>query len=339
MDALQLNFGYQNSEEHITDGVKHVKSNLNAYTVNADYALTADWSVYSTNTFERINYDNGVSTSTAKDNYITNKQGVRWDKNIGPIDVAASIGEKEVTLSEFDTFLGTEGSVILGWNGVFTSYDHSVNAPSYTMVKQALTTGKGTTLPNTNLTQEEADTFRMGYNNHGVYFDVYNKLFKNAFYTQLVNKKTSTYTTINSGTMTVYGSTLGYKNNSILDSKFGIDSHFEYAYGTQVVNGVTDAVSKLPQFVGYTRLNYGGVYLEGRYQPKDNHVSTLDNQDVRMYMYNKGYKIVNLGYTSNYKKIGYTVAMNNVFNDDGRVLGSSTDILGRAAFVDIRYSF
>ena len=207
------------------------------------------------------------------------------------------------------------------------------------MIKQAATTGKGLSLPNPNLVQEEANTFRVGYKANGLYFDIYNKILQNAFYSMLVDKNTSTYTTINSGSMNVRGSTLGYKNTKILDSKFGIDSRLEYAEGTQVINGVTDVISKVPQFIGYTKINYAGAYIEGRYQPKDNRVSTLDNLDVRMYDFNKGYKILNIGYTSTYEKLDYTIALNNVFNDNGRVLGSSTDVLGRALFASVKYSF
>lgn len=339
LDSLQLNFGFQNNEEHITDGTRRVKSNLNAYTINAEYWLNNAWSVYSTNTLETIVYENGLTIATAKDNYTTNKQGVRWNNNIGPLDVSTSIGAKEVSLSGVDPFFGIEGSAIVAWNGFFTSFDHSINAPSYTMIKQSATTGKGLSLPNPNLVQEEANTFRVGYKANGLYFDIYNKILQNAFYSMLVDKNTSTYTTINSGSVNVRGSTLGYKNTKILDSKFGIDSRLEYAEGTQVINGVTDVISKVPQFIGYTKINYAGAYIEGRYQPKDNRVSTLDNLDVRMYDFNKGYKILNIGYTSTYEKLDYTIALNNVFNDNGRVLGSSTDVLGRALFASVKYSF
>jgi len=336
MDKWDLNLAWQNSTEHIKDGTKYVKSNLDGFTINGSYWINNNWSLYSTNTFEYIKYDNGV-TGSKDDRYRTTKQGVRWVNTLGGVDILASAGLKQVNTAGFDTFNNQEGSLILGYKGFFTSADYSTNSPSYTMLKQAITTGKGLSLANNNLNEERAVTLRAGYKVNGFYFDVYKKNFMDAFYQSTVAP--NTYMTINSGSADVYGSTLAYRNASIMDTKFGIDTRIEYAYGTQDTPTGTQPVSKTPDWNTYTKLNYGGVYTELLYQRKDNHVSSFDRDDVRMYGQNKGYKVVNIGYEGKHNDLTFSAALNNAFNDDGRVLGSSTDVMGRYLWFSLKYEF
>ena len=335
-DKFDINLAWQNSAENIIDGTKYVKSDLDAFTVNGSYWLNNNWSLYSTNTFEYIKYDNGVTGST-DDRYRTTKQGIRWAKSLGDVDVLASAGLKQVTTPGFNTFNNQEGSLILGYKGFFTSADYSTNAPSYTMMKQSITTGKGVTIANSSLEEERAVTLRAGYKVNGFYFDVYKKHFMDAFYQSTVS--TNVYQTINSGGADVYGSTLAYRNRSIMDTKLGINTRIEYAYGTQETPTGVQPVSKTPDWNTYTKFNYGGLYTELLYQPKDNHVSSFDRDDVRMYNQNKGYKVVNIGYEGKHKDLTYAASLNNVFNDDGRVLGSSTDVLGRYLWFSLKFEF
>ena len=148
--GLDLNLGYQDSTEHILDGKTQVRTNLKAYTVNANYSFNDNWSAYSTNTYEDIFYHNGV-TSDANDAYVTMKQGARYDKDMGFATLAISGGLKQVRVSGFDPFETIEGSVVVSKNGYFLSVDESSNAPSYASLKQSTTSGKGKSRPNPNL--------------------------------------------------------------------------------------------------------------------------------------------------------------------------------------------
>lgn len=337
-DKWTLSFGYQNSLENITDANKKIRSNLDIYTINLSYNINDHWSVYSTNMFEYIDYDNGINVNEFHDRYRTNKQGLRWNQMLGPIDVTVSAGIKQVHINKFDTFTNKEGSIILSYNGFFVSGDYSTNAPSYFMIKQSQTTGKGVTIPNSDLDEERALTFRTGYKKYGFYFDIYKKHFIDAFYQSTV--AANTFMTVNGGSQDVYGSNFGYKNDSILGSNFGINSRLEYTYGKQdIPSGGREPINKTPQLIAYNKLNWNHWYTEWLYQPKDNALSSYDKADVRIWGQNTGYNIWNMGYKNNYKKLDYEVSVKNLFNDDGRVLGSSTDVWGRMLWFQLEYNF
>jgi hypothetical protein len=335
-----LNFGYQKSEEKFLDGKKHVHTKLDAYTVDADYSLNENWSSYSTNTIEKIIYDNGVTgpQQISNDRYATTKQGLRYSGNLGPIGTSASAGMKEVNVTGFDAFNNLEASLILVYKGLFASIDRSTNAPGYASLKQSATSGKGTSIPNPDLTEEYATTFRLGYKTDGVYFDVYRKHFSDAFTSLTIAK--NTYKPINYGHLNVTGATAGYQTQSISNTGIGLDTRIELAEGNQSVYGAADGpISKTPLATCYLNLDYRGAFVDWKYAPKDKRLALSDLDDVRIFSHNHGYSVFTVGYSGAYQKINYKLALNNIFNNDGRVLGSSVDVPERGIVASATYRF
>lgn len=345
--ALNLSAGYQQFEEHIRDGTKPIASELNSYTLNADYSLGRGFSVYTTNTREDITYDNGVAVSTSnpqridQDTWWNFKQGVRWLGLINALRVVASAGYKEVTAGNVADFHNAEGSLNVGYAGFFAGYDRSTNTPSYFSLKQSLTSGKGISLPNANLKEEYADTIRVGYKSGALYVDVYEKHFRNAIQTQTVTSNPLVYRPYNGGAINVFGGALGYANPSLRGSKFGLDARGEYTYGrNQLPTGAVQPTDKTTTFLGYLRLNHGPIWSEFVYQPKVTRLSPSDLNDVRVFNHNGGYQMVNIGYNwTCARRWTGTVALNNLFNDAGRVLGSSVDVPARSVVVSVRLFF
>jgi hypothetical protein len=79
--------------------------------------------------------------------------------------------------------------------------------------------------------------------------------------------------------------------------------------------------------------------VEGRYQPIDQSLSFADRNDVRQFLHNKGVRLVNIGYTTKYKKLEYTLLFYNLFNDASRVWGSSVDLPTRSINLNLKYNF
>jgi len=342
---FKLAAAYQNFEEKITDGTKPIHSNVDSYSINGEYFLKNGFSLYSTNNLEQIMYDNGVAVSSSnpikvdKDTWGTYKQGVRWYGDVGPLDVIASVGYKEVKAGN-TRFDNPEGSLIVGKNGYFASYDRSTNTPSYFSLRQSITSGRGEQLANSGLKEEYADTFRLGYKTNGLYFDVYKKHLSDAIQTRTVSTSPYVYQPYNGGTIDVYGSTFGYKNKSVMNSKWGIDTRLEYAYGeSNPPTGVTQPTNKTTPFIAYAKVNYDKAWIEYMGQTKQNRLSTDDLADVRVYGHNGGYSVFNIGYTDSYKKLDYTVTLVNAFDNGGRVLGSSVDVPARGVFLSGKYNF
>ena len=292
-------------------------------------------------------YDNGVNVSSTNPIRVDNqtwgtyKQGARWYGVVGPLDVIASIGYKEVQTGRYGNFNNPEGSLILGKDGFFGSYDRSSNTPSYFNLASGVTSGKGSSIANPDLKEEYADTFRLGYKKDGLYFDVYDKHLSNAIQSRTINAAQFITQPYNGGTMDVYGSTLGYKNDSIMGTKFGVNTRFEYAYGqNNPPVGASEPVAKVTPFTGYAKLNYAGTWVEWMGQTPQNRLAQGDLTDVRTYGRNGGYNMVNVGYTDTaFNNFDYTVAIMNVTNSDGRVWGSSVDLPKRGVFLSGKYRF
>jgi len=61
--------------------------------------------------------------------------------------------------------------------------------------------------------------------------------------------------------------------------------------------------------------------------------------DVRIYGHNDGYQVVNFGYENSCGNIDYSMVLQNIFDDDGRVLASSVDVPGRSVVLSVAYNF
>ena len=344
---LGLAGGFQRFEEFIRDGTKPIHSDLHLFILNADYTINAGSSAYLSANREEITYDNGVAPGLSNprqmddDVWYTFRQGVRWLGQTGALRWVASGGLKQVEAGSLTVFRNPEAAVSVSYHGVFAGYDRSTNAPSYFSLKQALTSGRGLSLPNPNLKAEYADTFRAGYKAGPLHVDVYEKRFRNAIQSETVTNNPLVYRPYNGGSMEVRGASFSFSTSSLLGSKLGLDARAEYNFGrNRLPDGKVQPTDKTTPFVGYLRLSWAGLWSEFLFQPKATRLSPSDLNDVRVFGHNSGYRIVNIGYTLRPLR-GWTtaLALNNLFNDDGRVLGSSVDIPKRGLSISVRRDF
>jgi hypothetical protein len=329
---LMVNLAYQKFAEDINDNNKPVQSRLGSYTVNAEYAFSKTLTLYSSNVVESINYITGSSSVTG-DLYSTFKQGFRASKNVKGLSIYYSLGWKRVQIEEVSPFDGIETSLILGYKGGFANFTRSLNAPSFLMIKQAITTGKAVQIPNSNLTQEESNTIRVGYKKNGIYADVAYRHLDNAFTNIFINP--DTIQTVNIGSASIFSSTFGYTTKNLFNTKTLLDLKLEYIYG---INSEDQPINKTVPVTGYIKLNHKGIVLEGQYQSKDDLLSKDDLNDVRIFAHNKGLRLLNLGYENTYKKINYSVLLYNILNTPGRIYASSADVPMRSLQVNIKYT-
>ena len=329
---LMVNLAYQNFAEDVNDNNKPVQSRLGSYTVNAEYAFSETLTLYSSNVVESINYITGSSSVTG-DLYSTFKQGFRASKNVKGLSIYYSLGWKRVQIEDASSFDGVETSLILGYKGCFANFTRSLNAPSFLMIKQAITTGKAVQIPNSNLTQEESNTIRVGYKKKGAYVDVAYRHLDNAFTNIFINA--DTIQTVNIGSASIFSSTFGYTTKNLFNTKTLLDLKLEYIYG---INSEDQPINKTVPVTGYIKLNHKGIVLEGQYQSKDDLLSKDDLNDVRIFAHNKGLRLLNLGYENTYKKINYSVLLYNILNTPGRIYASSADVPMRSLQVNIKYT-
>ena len=135
-------------------------------------------------------------------------------------------GYKTVKITDIEPFSGFESSLIIGKKGFFGSYVRSLNAPSYLMVKQSITTGKAEQLPNPDLKQENSDSYRVGYKNRGFYVDFNYRLLNDAISTIFINS--DTIQTVNQGKIKVWSSNVGFNKDNLLNKGISLKSgHFK----------------------------------------------------------------------------------------------------------------
>lgn len=336
-DNLRLDLGYQNFVEHILDRTTRTEVDLNIYSINTSYNFTNSLAVYSANQFEDVSYDI-IGISNADDWYNTYKFGFRTDNDLGFVNLKTSLGYKIVTVTGVGDFKAPEYSIILSNSGYFVSYDLTTNAPSYASIKQDKTTGRGTVVPNNSLTQEFAKTWRIGKQTKQFYVDVYYKNLEDAFDQVTVSK--DTYQLVNDGWVKAYGATLAFTQDNLLGSDIVLDTRIELVHATKSIAGTNDTepTSKTAPAILFAKLSKNGYYTEFSYQPRDSDLAFKDKDDVRIFGHNQGYKVLNIGKSGKIlKDFEYDIALRNLFNNDGRIMGSSVDVPGRGVYVNLKY--
>lgn len=331
-DRFILNGSYQNFTENILNGTKTIESRLNSFTVNGEYDINNSLSLYSSNSIDVIDYQTEGVSPTPIDYYTTLKQGLRFRKTINGYKLFISGGYKNVTITEVDPFNGFESSIILSKNGFFGSYAKSLNAPSFLMIKQGLTTGKAEQLPNPNLKQEDSDSYKIGYTKDGLYFDVNYRRLNNAIATKFITP--DTIQTINEGNVKVLTSVLSYTKENIGNSGLDFTSRMEYTYGR---TSSDQPINKTVPFRSYLKLSKNGLWVDYTFQTKDDDMSENDLNDVRQFTHNKGVNLISLGYEGTYKRFTYGLTLYNLTNSESRVVGSSIDLPKRSLILNFKY--
>lgn len=336
-DKLSVDLSYQEFSEHVLNKTKRIEVDLNISSVNVSYDLNDYLTLYSSNQLEAVYYET-VDVSSTSDDYNTYKFGVRSEKSFGDYNVRLSAGYKTVTITDLSNFESPEYSLIVDNGLYFISYDVTTNAPSYTSVKKDKTTGRGTVIPNNNLDQEYAETWRVGLQQGSLYFDVYFKHLQDAY--DQITIAEDTFQIVNGGWVKAYGATFGYQSNNFLESGISINTRVELVKATKSISGTTDTepTSKTAPMNAFLTLSKNDYFVEVSYQPKDRDLAFKDKDDVRIFEHNDGLLEFNLGKKGMVTKdFQYTVMINNVFDNDGRVLGSSVDVPTRGIYLELKY--
>ena len=338
VNDFDINIAYQDFAEHIRKSDTLTKMLQHSYTVNVNYNYSDSIRFYSLNTMETLEFQANQSTAFSKDSYDTYSYGISFVEQFGDVEYWVSLGYKIVDITDVKSFETPEYSVLLGRNGIFASYDYTTRPPSYSDVLQDKATGRGTVIPNSNLNQETAGTLRLGYNKQGIYFDMYLKKVKDSF--SQITVDTDVYQLVNAGNSNVIGTTVGYSTDNLFGTDITLNTRLEYVWSEQEnANGVREPMQKTPDFWTFARLEYRNWFTVLRYQPRDRNQPFKDLDDVRIFAHNNGFKTVDIGYTGSFDSIEYSIRANNIFDDDGRVYGSSVDVPGRSIIISLNYVF
>lgn len=242
--------------------------------------------------------------------------------------------------------------------GIDTRYNHGLDHSSFFMADLSykfptitnLAEAKDdsvTEIANPDLEQEKAYTITLGHEYNGWKGSVFYK----KLYDMIIREQTTIpdglgdfkwqYQNANEGHL--QGINLSYSQKYV--SGLGVYFFAEYLEGENDY----DYFSKLTPFhtsIKLTQdLSYFGKDLlwgEFKYAPKvdEDLISLKDNTDIRIDGHNYGYKILNLGYKT---KVGrhneFELSLNNVFNNTGRVFGSSVDFAERNIAFKYKYNF
>lgn len=333
---LKVNFAYQNFSENILNKTTRIKSRLNSFTINGEYMVSDNLELYTSNVIEHIDYQTEGVDYVPNDLYKTLKQGLRWDIKLKGFNVFVSGGYKTVKITDIEPFSGFESSLIIGKKGFFGSYVRSLNAPSYLMVKQSITTGKAEQLPNPDLKQENSDSYRVGYKNRGFYVDFNYRLLNDAISTIFINS--DTIQTVNQGKIKVWSSNVGFNKDNLLNKGISLKSRLEYVYGK---TSTDEPINKVSPFRTYVKISKDNLWVDWSFQIKDDELSENDLNDVRQYAHNKGVNIISVGYDHTLFKhknnpINLGVSVYNILNNESRITGSSTDLPKRSVLFNLK---
>lgn len=338
---VKVNLAYQDFKEYTRNKSKQgplTKMEQNSYTINLEYNLTDYIRLYSTNTFENLDFQESQESLWFKDTYDTIKYGASVSSKFNNIKYWMSLGYKKVIVSDVSTFNTPEFSILSSYGNWFISYDYTTRPPGYSDLLQNKSTGRGVVVPNPNLNQEKGKTLRVGYHSNYLYIDIFEKKLSDSFSQNTLD--TDLFQLTNAGKTQVLGTTISYKDKNLFNLGVSLDSRIEYIWSEQEnAAGIIEPMQKTPDFWSYFKLEYNNWYTTIKFQPKDRNQPFKDLDDVRIFEYNKGLKTFDLGYKNRFKDIEYSVALNNIFNNNGRVYGSSVDTKARSVSVYLRYNF
>lgn len=248
------------------------------------------------------------------------------------LDVSKDL-DKELTNNSYSVKVGL---LLENDSDIYVSFSENYKLPTIVNLAEAKDDSV-TEIANPDLTEEKARTYTIGYKSKYVGVKVFHKDlfdFIQRVKTDIPDGSGSykyKYQNIDTGYLD--GINLEY---IYIKGKFRIAGYFEY------LNGRTDYdyISKLTTISTYHRIDYSIFYTEWKYAPAipDDKMAEKDTTDIRIQDHNYGYNIINVGYKDTFKKKHILeVTLNNIFNDEGRVYGSSVDFAER--HIELAYSY
>lgn len=202
----------------------------------------------------------------------------------------------------------------------------STRNPTLTNLAFDMTGVNGTLIPNPNLKEEQYKEARITHT-------LVKGLTVFGYYTKIEDYIVTTNNITQNIDAKIYGTGLTV---SQIYNGIKLDGNIKYQTGKTD----KDYMDKIVPLFGNVKLEYNGFMTEYLFSAKDNHQSVGDLSDTRIIEHNYGYNIVNIGYSHNLNKNNKVVLKGyNIFNNIGRVYGSSTDYYGRSFGINYTYSF
>ena len=126
-----------------------------------------------------------------------------------------------------------------------------------------------------------------------------------------------------------------------LEATFVYNDLFYSMLNMQYIYGKTDLdyMSKVIPFKLTYEISKSGAFIVWNYATENEHLSVSDQADIRIKNYNNGYNTLDVGYRGMYDSFRYEIRLNNLNNNDGRVMGSSVDVPERSVSLTAGYMF
>lgn len=225
-----------------------------------------------------------------------------------------------------NTYYSINGSYEMSINDTTLILSKSTRNPTLTNLAFDMTGVNGTLIPNPNLREEQYKEARLSQT-------IVKGLTVFGYYTKIEDYIVTTNNVTQNIDAKIYGAglTVSQDYNGVK-----LDGNIKYQTGKTD----TDYMDKIVPLFGNVKLEYNGFMTEYLFSAKDNHQSAGDLIDTRIIGHNYGYDIFNIGYSHNINKNNKVVLKGyNIFNDIGRVYGSSVDFYGRSFGVNYSYIF
>jgi len=355
-DWLEVTPSFQQFREKIdrhSPTSKDIDSTDNIYGLNVsgyyEPKWTEGWFTYGlVENYEDIDYTKGTTDNTY--GYNTASLWAKYYDSIGDLDWDIDYKYSRMDVSgDLTKNLDNHSAGINGKynlakeNYIFASTNLNYKFPTLDNLATAVD-GSSTNEPNPDLKQERAITYEVGYFYKGLKLSAFYKDLKD-----MIIKVDTGRVDTNGDTIYQYqnadnGRIKGIHAEYSRKFKEGIlDGYWTYLYA-EYLDGKTDYdyISKLTPFHSVAKVGYKPVYVEWLYAPKvpDDEMAEKDQTDYRIADHNYGYNIVNLGYKKVLKKHHQVEAkLLNIFDNRGRVYGSSVDFGERGIYLEYAYIF
>ncbi|MBN2894671.1 MAG: hypothetical protein JXK05_02095 [Campylobacterales bacterium] len=322
---------YQRFEERIdADGVP-TKSLDDMYGISISQpvgdALLLSFSDY----FERIEYND------ARFSHNTLTAQLAYLGYLGDVELLAAYSFANASIGGdlSRSFNAHGGSVRLGYRGVFGLVSQSYRFPSITNLATAILSEKGIDLPNDHLLPERALTYALGFEDERILFKVYYRVLDDLILRMPLEQQIGgqqAFETVNADSGFATGALLHVNQSFGALHTYGT---LEYTYGETD----RDYLSKITPFRATLLTQYRDLFAQYAYAYKGVHLSQSDQKDVRIVGHNEGYSLLDLGYRFKAAAHEVKVIAHNLFNTEGRVMASSTDLPGRSFSLSYMYTF
>ncbi|WP_428738481.1 hypothetical protein [Sulfurimonas sp.] len=326
---------FQRFFEEVNDNGTIYSTRDHMYGLKYQSLITNEINVYISNYYEDIQHKD--------DNYLYNtvSAGVEYTQNYNLFSFYARYNVSDAYVkwdNEKKNFFNNAITLEIFDDSWYGRYDYGYKFPTLENLAYAQTTGKGYDLPNNNLKQETSHTFTLGIKDNKGEKLTYDASIFYLYMNNLIDREKLSYQINDEDVYQSVNIDTGYMFGANLSTNFSI-AQFDNIFTLQYVYGKTeqDYISKLTPLKLFYKTVYDDFYFKWEYAPKSHTLSQSDQADVRIVddrynqYNNKGYNIFSVGLKKEItKKQVISVDLNNIFDNDGRVIGSSVDVPERS---------